>query len=156
MRLRPGQCLVELAGLARAAEEIGRGNFATPIEAEGQKLRFGKSFDIDVSSSSGMDWLDIKAVFDRIDADSDGFVTKEELKAAFARMREGGGRGPREGGDRGPRRERGLRAPPRHPPPRCNGAAGRAPRGAGHAARHKRRATLRTATPARCRRAARC
>jgi hypothetical protein len=44
--------------------------------------------------------------FDRIDADKDGSVTKDELKAAFERMREGGGpRGPRdgEGGPRGPR-----------------------------------------------------
>jgi Ca2+-binding EF-hand superfamily protein len=50
--------------------------------------------------------------FDRIDADGDGGVTKEEMKAAFERMREGGGRGPREGegGNRGPR-EGGDRGP---------------------------------------------
>ncbi len=34
------------------------------IEAEGQKMRVGKSFQIDVTSASGMDWLDLKALFE--------------------------------------------------------------------------------------------
>jgi Ca2+-binding EF-hand superfamily protein len=47
----------------------------------------------------------MKENFDRIDANKDGGVTRDELRTAFERMREGGGRGPRdgEGGPRGPR-----------------------------------------------------
>jgi Ca2+-binding EF-hand superfamily protein len=66
----------------------------------------------------------MQANFERIDADSDGFVTKEEFQTVIARMREGGPRGeggpraPRdgEGGPRGPRDgESGPRGPQEEP-----------------------------------------
>lgn len=34
------------------------------VEAEGQRLRVAKSFQVDVTTSSGMDWLDLRALFD--------------------------------------------------------------------------------------------
>lgn len=52
---------IDATCLADLVSQIAARGWA--VEAEGQKLRVGRSFDVDVRSSSGMDWLDLRAQF---------------------------------------------------------------------------------------------
>lgn len=67
---------------------------AGPAAAQGQVETMFKSWDKDSDGSlSKQEWLDAgrrEEGFARVDANSDGKVTLEELKAAMARMQRGG------------------------------------------------------------------
>ncbi len=51
---------IDAAALTRIVSELSNRGWA--VEAEGQKIRVGKSFNVDVKS--GMDWLNLRASFD--------------------------------------------------------------------------------------------